>query len=226
VTVALFSHELQGQEAPNGSFGGDHLGPGQAGLPDHRPQVKPPHQGNEEEQTRAPGLKLPRRQREGSNIRDGSRLGPQEVRALFIEPSRKPGKPFLAEEDGEGVDAQSGPFLGQHAMDVIDGMIALSQGDHAVPNATALGRPSERIREEALPKGGIVAELVAEDPQRRRSISEAPTDLGRGKAFHKVRPEGLVLAMRRIPGREEEGLAPSPYISIFQYLYLHLYNTI
>jgi hypothetical protein len=96
---------------------------------------------------------------------------------------------------------------GQFALDVVDREVALAQGHHPLADRIAGGR---RVRTgEGAEEGGaflgVVAELVAEDAEGAGRIAEAPRRLGGRELFDEVGAEGLVLAMQRPLGREEEG---------------------
>jgi hypothetical protein len=96
-------------------------------------------------------------------------------------------------------------LLGQSAADVVDGEVLLPEGDDLFSDAILLGsgRSFGARREEELPLG-ILAELMAQDPEAARSVAKAASGLGGGDAIDEVRAQGLVLAVERILGHQED----------------------
>jgi len=60
---------------------------------------------------------------------------------------------------------------------------------------------------------GVVAELVAKDPQGVGGITEALGGLGSGQLFDKVGAQGLILAVEGgFRGEEEAGISGNSYL--------------
>ena len=97
--------------------------------------------------------------------------------------------------------------LGQFALDVVDGQVALAQGDGQLTDRIAGGgkaRPGRDGLKEAAVLVGQVAKLVTEDAEGAGGIAEAPSDLKGGESFDEVGAAGFVLTLERVIGGEEE----------------------
>ena len=97
--------------------------------------------------------------------------------------------------------------LGQFTLDVVDGEVALAQGDDQFADRIAGGgeaRPGRGGLEEAPLLVGQVAELMTEDAEGAGGIAEAPGDFEGGESFDEVGAEGFVLTLERVIGGEEE----------------------
>ena len=70
-----------------------------------------------------------------------------------------------------------------------------------------------------------MAELVAQDAQGGRGVTEASSGFRGGQTFDQKRPKRLVLAVRGVGGLEKEVSVPSSF-SAFQDLSPIYYNTI
>ena len=95
--------------------------------------------------------------------------------------------------------------MGQIKADVVDREILFAQGDDAVVHGIGLrsglgffGRLDEEVA------SGILAELVDEDSEAPRGITEAMSSLGAGEAIEEEGAEGLVLTVGSVGGLEEE----------------------
>ena len=60
------------------------------------------------------------------------------------------------------------------------------------------------VAEDPASEPGLVAEAVAEDAEGPRGVAEAFGGLGGGETFDEIGAEGLVLAVERLLGGEEE----------------------
>ena len=93
----------------------------------------------------------------------------------------------------------------QGAADVVDGEILFAQGDDTVAERVGLGcgtGPLGRCEEEVASR--VLAELVDEDSEAPRRVTEAASDLGSGTPSNEEGAEGLVLAMGGVGGFEED----------------------
>ena len=99
---------------------------------------------------------------------------------------------------------------GQLALDIVDREVSPAQGDGPFPHPIAGGRrlrpPANRLKE-AGALAEIMAKLMTEDAEGSWGIAEASGDLLRGQAFDEKAAQGLILALqRRFGGQEELGL--------------------
>jgi len=95
--------------------------------------------------------------------------------------------------------------VGQVATDVVYGEVLFAQGDDTVAEGVGLGcgmRPFGRREEEVASR--VLAELVDEDPEAPRRVTEAASDLGTGGTLNEEGAEGLVLAVGGVGGFEED----------------------
>jgi hypothetical protein len=95
-------------------------------------------------------------------------------------------------------------LVGQIAADVVDGEVLFAEGDDAVAEGIGLGcglGPLGRSEEEVA--SGTLAELVDEDAEAPRGVTEATSHLDAGETVDEEGAEGLVLAMGGV-GRFEE----------------------
>jgi len=95
-------------------------------------------------------------------------------------------------------------------LEVVDGQVLLAQGDGQLADAVASGGVAGTgpgLLKEGGAFVGVMAELVAEDPQGIVGVAEAARDLGTGQLLEEEGAQGLVLAVRRgLRGEEEIGL--------------------
>ena len=199
--------ELESQEGADRLLGGDRGRAGEVGRAEDLGQADRAHQRDEEPEAAESGAEGSRDEAQGPDVGHGRRFGPERLGPFLIQASRQACESLLAEEDGEGVDADGMPRVGQFASDVVDGEVSLAHGDGQVPNAIALGggvRPVSGRGEEHGPLGGIVSELMAEDAKGPGCVAEAVRDLVGGQLLDEVGAEGLVLPLLgRFGGQEE-----------------------
>jgi hypothetical protein len=125
--------------------------------------------------------------------------------AFVVGPARQASESFVLEDLGDGDRAEGMSLVGQIAADVVDGEVLLSQGDDAVTEGVALGcgmRPLGRCEEEVA--SGTLAELVDEDAEAPRGVTEAASHFDAGETVDEEGAEGLVLAMGGVGGFEED----------------------
>ena len=94
--------------------------------------------------------------------------------------------------------------MGQIATDVVDGEILFAQGDDTVAEGVGLGcgmGPFGRCEEEVTSR--VLAELMDEDSEAPRRVTEVASDLSTGGAVNEEGAECLVLAVGGIGGFEE-----------------------
>jgi hypothetical protein len=94
----------------------------------------------------------------------------------MLRPPGQAGEALLAEQDAQRVDTDRVAGLGQFPLDVVDGEILLPHRDgqraHPIPDRGRLRPVLERLKE-AGALGGIVPELVTEDPEGPGRVTEA-----------------------------------------------------
>ena len=139
MTLALLAAELEGQQVWIRLLGGDRGRAGEAGRAEDLGQTDVAHQGDEEPESAESGPEGPWDEAQGPDVRRGRRFGPERLGPFLIEVPGQACEALLAEEDGEGVDADGVPRVGQFASDVVDGEVSLAHGDGQVPDAIALG---------------------------------------------------------------------------------------
>src|SRR3954454_2135434 len=179
MTLALLAAELEGQEGPDRLLGGDRARAGEAGRAEELGQTDRAHQRDEEPEAAESGPEGTGNETQSPDVSDGGRLGPEDLGPLLVEAPGQTCEALLTEEDGEGVDADGVPCVGQFASDVVDGEVPLPHGDGQVPDAVAFGggvRSRDGRGEEHGPPGGIVSELMTEDAKGPRCVSEAMRD--------------------------------------------------
>jgi len=92
-------------------------------------------------------------------------------------------------------------------LEVVDGQVLLAQGDGQLADAVARGGVAGSglgLLKEGATFVGVMAELVAEDPQGIVGVAEAAGDLGAGQLLDEEGAQGLVLALERGLRAEEE----------------------
>src|SRR3954471_12388815 len=180
MTLALLAAELEGQEGSDRLLGGDRGRAGEVGRAEDLEQTDLAHQRDEEPEAAESGPEGSGDETQRPDVGAGGRFGPEDLGPLLVEAPGQTGEGLLTEKDGEGVDADGVPRVGQFASDVVDGEVSLPHGDGQVPNAVAVGggvRARDGRGEEHGPLGGIVSELMTEDAKGPRCISEAVRDL-------------------------------------------------
>ena len=151
------------------------------------------------------GLERARAQVELPDIGDIGRGRPRAGWAFVVGPARQASESFVLEDLGDGDRAEGVSLVGQIAADVVDGEVLLAQGDDAVAEGIGLGcglGPLGRSEEEVA--SGTLAELVDEDAEAARGVTEAASDLGAGETIDEESAEGLVLAVGGVGGFEED----------------------
>ena len=210
MTLALLAAELEGQEGADRLLGGDRGRAGEVGRAEDLGQTDVAHQRDEEPEAAESGPEGSGDEAQGPDVSHGRRFGPERLGPFLIEAPGQACEALLAEEDGEGVDADGVPRVGQFASDVVDGEVSLPHGDGQVPDAIALGggvRSRGGRGEEHGPLGGIVSELMTEDAKGPGCVAEAVRDLMGGCLLDEVSAEGLVLPLLgRFGGQEEPSL--------------------
>ena len=180
---------------------------GEIGLAEHLGQADVVQQRHEEEEAAEAGAERTGFQAQGPHVGGGRVPGRSACGTFLIEASRQAGEAFLAEQDGEGIDADGVSGGGQFALDVVDGEVPFAHGHDEFAEPITNGGVSwpmlDRLEEADL-LIGVMAELVAEDAEGAGAVAEAAGDLVGGKSFDEVGAEGLVLSVQRGFGGEEE----------------------
>ena len=182
MAVACRPEELQGQERSEGAAGRDHLRSGESRLSEDAVEGDRGQHGQEEEQAAELGLERSRAQVKLPDIGDIGRGRPRARWAFIVGPARQACESFVLEDLGDGDRAEGMSFVGQIAADVVDGEVLLSQGDDAVTEGIGLGGgmgPLGRREEEVA--SGTLAELVDEDAEAPRGVTEATGRLAPGR---------------------------------------------
>jgi hypothetical protein len=126
-------------------------------------------------------------------------------RALVVLAAREPGKSLFAEHLGDRRGTELDMLFAEGVGDVVHREVALAHLDDEAPGTRLLRlllRPVCRLDEEGAL--GVVPEVVAEDTEGGGGVPEGPRDLGARSMLDEVGAQGLVLAMPRLLGREEE----------------------
>jgi hypothetical protein len=147
----------------------------------------------------------PRAPVELSDVGDISRGRPRPGWALVVSSARQPRESFVPENLCDGDRAERMPLVGQATADVINREVLLAQGDDTFPEGIGLGcgmGPLSRGEEEVSLR--IPAELVDEDSEAPRSVTEASSDLGTGYPINEEGAESLVLAVDGVGGFKED----------------------
>jgi hypothetical protein len=114
-------------------------------------------------------------------------------------------KALVLEDLVDGDGAECDVVLGQGPADVIDGEILLAESDDPGTDRVGFGCgvwSFGRRQEEGSP--GILAELVDQDAEASRRVSEAFGDLGARESLDEEGAEGFVLALSGVGGFEED----------------------
>ena len=205
MAVACRPEQLQGQERSQSAAGWDHLRSGESRSLEDAIEGDRGQNGQEEEQAAELGLKRARAEVKLPDIGDIGCGRPRARWAFVVGPARQASESFVLEDLGDGDRAEGMSLVGQIAADVVDGEVLLSQGDDAVTEGVALGcgmRPLGRCEEEVA--SGTLAELVDEDAEAPRGVTEAASHLDAGETVDEEGAEGLVLAMGGVGGFEED----------------------
>ena len=130
------------------------------GLADDFAQAQVGHHGDEDEestQARAEGARLVI---EGADIGDGGGFGPDGGGTFVVASLRQTSEAFLAQQDGQGVNADGVASGGQFALNVVDGQVLFAKSDDEFTGPIAQGSvvgPSAKDLKESLAKVAVVA---------------------------------------------------------------------
>jgi len=205
MSMARRPEQLQGQERSHGRARRDHLRSGEPRFLEDAIEGNRSQHRQKEEQAAEFGPEGPRAQVKLSNVGDIGRGRPRAGWALVVGPARQPRESFFLEDLCDGDRAERASLVGQVATDVVDGEVLFAQGDDTVAEGIGLGcgmRPLGRFEEEVASR--VLAELVDEDSEAPRRVTEAASDLGTGNPFNEEGAEGLVLAVGGVGGFEED----------------------
>ena len=206
VAAARLAEQLEDQRRPHRIRGGDHRRARELAARHHGVEVEPGQQGQEQEQAPDARGEHAGRQRELPDI--GDRLGqrPRAPGALLVGPAGQPREAlrpqhFLDRGDAEPARAGAVEFVA----DVVDGEVALAQGNHAGAHRVlaGLGFRPVRARAEEVPVH-LVPEAPAEDAEGPGLVAEPAGHLGRRGAVGEVGAQRLVLALARLARFQEE----------------------
>jgi hypothetical protein len=92
----------------------------------------------------------------------------------------------------------------QGVFDVIDGEVLLAHPQDQFADGVFLGLGMRTVLEFTEVVGLGAAEVMTQDAKRAWGVAKAPGDVNRGNAFNEIGAEGLVLALGRGSGFEEE----------------------
>ncbi len=188
-----------------GAAGWDHLRSGESRLLEDAIEGDCGQHRQEEEQAAELGLERARAQIELPDIGDIGRGGPRAGWAFVVGPARQACESFVLEDPGDGDLAERASLVGQIAADVVDGEVLFTEGDDAVAEGIGLGCGLGSLgrSEEEVP-WGTLAELVDEDAEAPRGVTEAASGLGTGEPLDEESAEGLVLPVGGVGGFEED----------------------
>ena len=196
MSIACRPEQLQGQERSHGRAGRDHLRSGESRFLEDAIEWNRSQHRQKEEQAAEFGPEGPRAQVELSNVGD---IGRGRPRAGWRSSSARRGNranPSSLRICADGDRAERMPLVGQVAADVVNGEVLFAQGDDTLAEGIGLGcglGAFGRCEEEVASR--ILAELVDEDSEAPRGVTEAASDLGTGGSINEEGAEGLVLAV-------------------------------
>ena len=106
-------------------------------------------------------------------------------------------------------------MVGRIAADVVDGEVLFTEGDDAVAVGIGLGCGLGSLgrSEEEVP-WGTLAELVDEDAEAPRGVTEAASGLGTGVPLDEESRRGLVLPVGGVGGFEEDPGEVSSFLGL------------
>src|SRR5207244_9418710 len=130
------------------------------------------------------------------------RLGP--VRQFVVGTAGQAGETFLAQDLPDGRVTQRGALGLERPFDVIDGKILFAQGNNEGASGVGFGLSLGTGLALAEEIKGLAAELAAQNSKGAWAVAEAAGDLARGEVFDEKSAQGLVLALGRRWGFEEE----------------------
>jgi hypothetical protein len=207
VTLPFLADQLHRQKSTDRLFGGDHGRTGQINLAQNAPQVDPLHERHKQEESADPGTEGTRRQIEFLDIGDRGGFRSDRGWPLIIPASRKTLESLLAQESGQGIDADAVPGSRQFALDIIDRQVLFAHSDgqvsYPITHGGALG-PMFDVRKEGVPFFGIMPKLVAEDAKGSWGVAETTGDILGGLAFDEKGTQGFVLPVEGFFGCQEE----------------------
>jgi hypothetical protein len=205
MAVACRPEQLQGQERSHGAVGRNHLRAGESRFLEDAIEGNRSQHRQKEKQTAEFGPEGPRAQVELPGVGDIGRGWAGAGWAFVVGPARQPRESFFLENLCDGDRAERVPLVGQVATDVVDGEILFAQGDNPVAERIGLGcgmGSLGRCEEEVASR--VLAELMDEDSEAPRCVTEAASDLGTGEPLNEEGAEGLVLALGGVGGFEED----------------------
>jgi hypothetical protein len=205
MAVSSTSKEFESQKGTDRLRSGNHLGPREPRLLEQPLQRDLSQIRDKQVQPPELGPKSPDRKIQPLHIGNLCDFGPRPRKPFFVSSSGQPGKPFVFENQRDGNGAYLLSALFQDPADIIDGEILLSQRHDLVPETIGLRRGLRPLlgRKE---KGTIwvLSELMGQDAQASRRISESASDFDRREVLDEVGPEGFVLTMSGIRGFEKK----------------------
>ena len=139
------------------------------------------------------------------DIGDIGRGRPRAGWTFVVGPAWQASESFVLEDLCDGDRTEGVSLVGQIAADVVDREVLFAQGDDAIAEGIGLGcglGSLGRCEEEVA--SGILAELMDEDAEAARGVTEAASGLGAGKAIDEEGAEGLVLTVGGVGGLEED----------------------
>jgi hypothetical protein len=127
-------------------------------------------------------------------------LGP-----FFIQPPRQRSEPFGFEDFPYAGRTQWGVAILKNLADLIDGVVLLAQLDDQVASRRLLGLGLRAVpRREKKYRVGFSAKMVTKDVEGIEGVAEGAGNVLGETALDQVSAQGLVLAVFRQAGFEEE----------------------
>src|SRR5262249_24527885 len=142
---------------------------------------------------------------EATHVRAIGDLGAHSGRALVVLAAREPGKSLFAKHLGNRRGTEFDVLFAQGVGDVVHREVTLAHLDDEASGTRLLRllpRPARRRDEEGAL--GVVPEVVAENTEGGGGVPEGPRDLDARSMLDEIGAQGLVLAMPRLLGRQEE----------------------
>jgi hypothetical protein len=200
------AEQLEDQRRPHRIGGGDHPRARELAARHHRVEVEPGEQGQEQKQAPDAGGEHAGRQRELPDIGDRLDQRPRADGALRVGPARQPRKALRPQHLlDRGHTQPPGAGAVEFVADVVDGEVALAQGNHAAAHRVLAGLGFRPVgaRPEEVPVH-LVPEAPAEDAEGSGLVAEPTGHLGRRGAVGEVGAQRLVLALARLARFQEE----------------------
>jgi hypothetical protein len=196
VTVTCIAKELQGQQRPHGACGRDHLRPGETAPREELLQVGRGDPRQEQEQATELGAKAAWFQVEPAHVGHVGHDGTGLMGPLVVAAPRQLGEALFLQDHGDRRRAERLAVAGEGAADIMDGEVLLAQRDDLIPQSLLLAGWSAlacgREEEVAL---GLIAELMNEDPETPRRVSEPRGRFSGRKTVDEEGPQGLVVSV-------------------------------